>query len=156
MAFRADAPIGPGWYQRATRAHLNCVENLPVYGAIVVVVSFTGRTGPLLDALSVAVLGARICQTLIHVLFVQTERAVSLRFTFFTVQLVSMPWMAVVVVQGLRRTTSKLPAAPERVSSQWAPARYSDGFDALGWLEPRRVATAVRVPSRRPTNLNPA
>ena len=99
--FPADAPTGPGWYQRATRAHLNCVENLPVYGAIVVVVSFTGQTGWLLDTLSVAVLGARICQTLIHVVFVQTARTVSFRFTFFTVQLVSMLWMAVLVVRGL-------------------------------------------------------
>src|SRR5436305_14358955 len=36
-AFPADAPTGPGWYQRATRAHMNCVENLPVYGAIILV-----------------------------------------------------------------------------------------------------------------------
>src|SRR5258706_7313748 len=76
-AFPPDAPTGPGWYQRATRAHLNCIENLPVYGALVLVVTLTGRHGPLLDALSVSVLCARVCQTLVHVLFVQTERAVS-------------------------------------------------------------------------------
>ena len=97
-AFPPDAPTGPGWYQRATRAHLNCVENLPVFGAIVLVATLVGRHGRLLDALSVAVLGARVCQTLIHVSFVQTERAVSFRFSFFTVQLVAMLWMAVLAV----------------------------------------------------------
>ena len=96
--FPADAPVGPRWYQRATRAHLNCIENLPVYGAVVLVATLTGRHGPLLDALSVAVLGARVCQTLVHVSFVQTERAVTYRFSLFTVQLVAMLWMALLVV----------------------------------------------------------
>jgi uncharacterized MAPEG superfamily protein len=96
--FPADAPTGPSWYQRATRAHLNCIENLPVYGAIVCVATLAGRDGRLLDILSVSVLAARVCQTLIHIAFVQTERAVSFRFSFFTVQLVAMSWMAVLVV----------------------------------------------------------
>jgi len=88
-------PTGPDWYQRATRAHMNCVENLPVYGAIVLVATLAGRHGQLLDGLSVAVLCARVCQTSIHLAFVQTERAVSYRFSFFTVQLIAMLWMAV-------------------------------------------------------------
>jgi uncharacterized MAPEG superfamily protein len=92
-AFPADARGGPDWYQRATRAHLNCVENLPVYAAIVVVATLTGHHGRLFDVLSVAVLGARICQTLVHVSFVQTARAVSYRFSLFTVQLLAMAWM---------------------------------------------------------------
>jgi uncharacterized MAPEG superfamily protein len=97
-AFPADAATGPDWYQRATRAHMNCVENLPVYGAIVLVATLVGRHGRLFDALSVTVLCARVCQTLIHVAFVQTECAVSYRFSFFTVQLVAMLWMAVLAV----------------------------------------------------------
>ena len=96
--FPADASNGPDWYQRATRAHLNCIENLPVYGAIVLVLTMVGRHGPLLDALSVAVLSARICQTSVHVLFVQTERAVTYRFSLFTVQLLAMLWMIVLAL----------------------------------------------------------
>jgi uncharacterized MAPEG superfamily protein len=96
--FPADAPVGPDWYQRATRAHLNCIENLPVYGAIVLVATLAGRQGWLLDVLSVAVLGARICQTLVHVSFVQTERAVSYRFGLFTVQHLAMLWMIWLVI----------------------------------------------------------
>jgi uncharacterized MAPEG superfamily protein len=97
-AFPADAPTGPDWYQRATRAHMNCVENLPVYGAIVLVATIVGREGRLLDVLSISVLCARICQTSIHVAFVQTERAVSFRFSFFTVQLLAMLWMVALVI----------------------------------------------------------
>ena len=33
--WRADGMQGDPWYQRATRAHMNCVENLPVYSAVV-------------------------------------------------------------------------------------------------------------------------
>jgi hypothetical protein len=35
-AWRADEQQGDEWYRRAIRAHLNCVENLPVYTATVV------------------------------------------------------------------------------------------------------------------------
>ncbi|HEX4337069.1 MAG TPA: MAPEG family protein [Polyangiaceae bacterium] len=98
-AFPADASNGPAWYQRATRAHLNCVENLPVYGAIVLVATLAGRSGPLIDGLSISVLGARVCQTSIHVAFVQTARVVSWRFTFFTVQLLAMLWMAALALR---------------------------------------------------------
>src|SRR5262245_5628656 len=70
-AFPADASNGPDWYRRATRAHANCVENLPVYGAMVAVATFAGVAGRLLDALSIIVLAARVCQTLVHISFVQ-------------------------------------------------------------------------------------
>ena len=98
-AFPADARNGPDWYQRATRAHLNCVENLPVYAALVFVATLVGRHGRVLDVLSVSVLCARVCQTLVHVWFVQTARAVSFRFSLFTVQLLAMLWMAVLIVR---------------------------------------------------------
>lgn len=97
-SFPAHAPEGPGWYQRATRAHLNCIENLPVYGAIVMIITFTGMHSQLLDALAIAVLVARVCQTLVHVSFVQGDRAVSFRFSLFTVQLLAMLWMIVLII----------------------------------------------------------
>lgn len=96
--FPADAPSGPDWYKRATRAHLNCIENLPVFGAVVFTASAAGVKGTPLDALGVAILSARVAQTLTHVAFVQTARAVSIRFTFFSVQLVAMLVMIVVVL----------------------------------------------------------
>ena len=95
--FAADAPTGADWYRRATRAHVNCIENLPVYASIVVVLSLTGVEGPLVNALCCIVLGARLCQTTVHVGFVQTARAVSFRFSFFTLQLLSMLWLIVLI-----------------------------------------------------------
>ena len=84
--FPADAAGGEEWYRRATRAHANCIENLPVFGAIVFALYVGKVTGTLVDALSVTVLVARIFQSVVHVCFVHTNTIASLRFTFFFVQ----------------------------------------------------------------------
>jgi uncharacterized membrane protein YecN with MAPEG domain len=97
-SFRAEASDGAGWYQRGTRAHANCIENLPVFVAIVFALQAAEASGALVDALSVAILAARIAQSLVHVCFVQTDRAVSIRFTFYTVQAVSFLWLIGIIV----------------------------------------------------------
>lgn len=89
-AFPPDASDGPDWYRRATRAHLNCVENLPVFAAIVAAIATTGATGRVFDVLPPVVLGARVCQTVTHVGFPVTAGSVSVRFSFFCIQLVAM------------------------------------------------------------------
>jgi uncharacterized MAPEG superfamily protein len=96
--FPADARGGPDWYQRATRAHLNCVENLPVFAAVVVCASAAGVTGPVFDVLPVLVLGARVCQTVTHVAFAQTARVVTVRFGFFSVQIAALLIMMAALV----------------------------------------------------------
>src|SRR5262249_61551801 len=68
--FPADAAGGEDWYRRATRAHANCIENLPVFGAIVFALYVGNVKSSWVDALSVTVLVARICQSLVHVCFV--------------------------------------------------------------------------------------
>jgi uncharacterized MAPEG superfamily protein len=88
--FPAEAPEGPDWYKRAMRAHANCVENLPVYGAIVVAIAATGASGPTLDALAITLIVARVCQTLVHVAFEQTNRVIAARFAFFFTQAACM------------------------------------------------------------------
>ena len=88
--WRADAPQGADWYQRVMRAHMNCVENLPVYGAIVVALTVAGLRSPLIDGLSETMLAARIGQTLVHVALRQTNAVVSVRFTLFSIQLICM------------------------------------------------------------------
>jgi uncharacterized MAPEG superfamily protein len=87
-SFRSDQPEGEDWYRRGTRAHANCVENLPVFGAIVFVTSALGIDSPTVNFLSVIVLFARVCQSLVHVSHVQTDRFVAVRFAFYCVQLV--------------------------------------------------------------------
>lgn len=92
--FPGDVPHGSTAYRRATRAHANCVENLPVYGAIVLTAFAFHAGSPVLDGLALAFLAARIVQTLVHTLFVETNVTVFARFTFFFVQIASMFWMA--------------------------------------------------------------
>ena len=77
--WRADEVQGTEWYRRALRAHMNCVENLPVYTATVVVI-----------------LVARICQTSVHLSFEQTNRVAAIRFAFFFVQAACMIAMGVI------------------------------------------------------------
>ena len=82
--WRADLPQGSDWYQRAMRAHMNCVENLPIYTAIVVALMATRLQG------SIAILPARIGQTLTHIVLPPTNAVTSLRFGFFCIQLACM------------------------------------------------------------------
>ncbi|BCX68904.1 MAPEG family protein [Pseudomonas izuensis] len=98
-SFRSDQPEGEDWYRRGTRAHANCVENLPVFGAIVFVISVLGIDGPAVNDLSVVVLIARVCQSLVHVSHVQTDRFVAVRFSFFCVQLVC--FLALIVIAAI-------------------------------------------------------
>ncbi|HEU4639425.1 MAG TPA: MAPEG family protein [Candidatus Binatia bacterium] len=99
--FRADQIEGADWYKRAMRAHANCVENLPVFGAIVLGL-YVGNVGSdLVNALAVAVLVGRIMQSLVHVCFVQTDIVTSVRFGFFFVQVVSFLWLTVILLTEL-------------------------------------------------------
>ena len=99
--FRADQIEGAEWYKRAMRAHANCVENLPVFGAIVFGL-YVGNVGSVLvNALAVAVLLARIMQSLVHVCFVQTNTVTAVRFGFFFVQIVSFLWLIGILLTRL-------------------------------------------------------
>jgi uncharacterized MAPEG superfamily protein len=95
--FRADQVEGEDWYRRAMRAHANCIENLPVFGAIVLALYVSGVGGPAVNYLSISVLAARVIQSLIHVCLVQTNTVVSIRFAFFFVQLASFLSLIVMV-----------------------------------------------------------
>lgn len=95
--FRAEAPEGSDWYLRAMRAHANCLENLPVFGAIVLAVVASGVASPALDRLASVVLGARICQTVVHIGLRPTNPVVAVRFAFFFAQLACMLAMAWIV-----------------------------------------------------------
>jgi len=99
-SFRSDQLEGQDWYRRGTRAHANCVENLPVFGAIVLVISVMGVTGPAVDYLCTIVLIARVCQSMVHVSHVQTDAFVAVRFSFFWVQLVC--FLALIIIAACR------------------------------------------------------
>lgn len=99
--FRTDQIEGADWYKRAMRAHANCVENLPVFGAIVLGLHVGNVGSALVNALAVAVLVGRIMQSLVHVCFVQTDIVTSVRFGFFFVQVVSFLWLTVILLTQL-------------------------------------------------------
>ena len=95
--WRADEQQGSEWYRRAIRAHMNCVENLPVYTAIVVALLATRVSSPILDGLAITILVARICQSAVHLLLEQTNTTAGIRFAFFFVQAISMIAMVILV-----------------------------------------------------------
>ena len=97
--FRSDNVEGEEWYRRAMRAHANCIENLPVFGAIVFALFVSGVGGSSVNFLAIGILLARIMQSLIHVCFVQTNAVASLRFAFFFVQIISFLTLIVMVVR---------------------------------------------------------
>jgi uncharacterized MAPEG superfamily protein len=96
-SFPGDEPHGPPLYRRVVRAHANCIENLPVFAAIVLAAQATGAHSLTLDVLSAAVVAARIVQTSAH-LSSGSNEAIAVRFTFLCVQLAAFVWMAALVV----------------------------------------------------------
>jgi uncharacterized MAPEG superfamily protein len=101
-SFPADDSQGSDWYRRAMRAHANCIENLPVYGVVVYVLSVTHVSSPWVDAMALLIVPSRLVQSLTHICFVQTARAVSIRFTAFSVQLACFMIMAGYALAALR------------------------------------------------------
>jgi uncharacterized MAPEG superfamily protein len=104
-SFRSDQLEGEDWYRRGTRAHANCIENLPVFGAIVYVISAIGLQGPMVDTLCIVTLAARICQSTVHVSHVQTDALVAVRFSFFSVQLAC--FLALIVMVAMASPSGK-------------------------------------------------
>lgn len=97
----ADPHAGSGFYPRAMRAHMNCIENLPVFGTIVYVIDRVGLQSPLLNALALTVFGARIVQSSVHIALVQTDAVVFVRFGFYFAQVVAMMAMVAVLIASL-------------------------------------------------------
>jgi uncharacterized MAPEG superfamily protein len=101
-SFNAAVPHGSERYQRSMRAHANCVENLPVFAALVLLGSARAVPGDLFQLAAFAVLPARILQTVAHI-WSGRSRAVLARFVFFCVQLVGFAILAVeLVLQAIR------------------------------------------------------
>jgi uncharacterized MAPEG superfamily protein len=97
--FPAGTPHGSPAYWRLNRAHLNVVENLPFFGAIVLAGLYIQVQGFTFEVLPSLVLYARIAQSLIHVAS-GSRLAVTLRFTCYLVQVLSMLAMAAVILKA--------------------------------------------------------
>jgi uncharacterized MAPEG superfamily protein len=97
--FPGDQAHGPDRYRRTVRAHANCVENLPVFAALVLTAHAAGLESAAFEALSVSVPVARLGQTLAHIAS-GSNFAIAVRFLFFLVQLIAFLTMAGVIAAG--------------------------------------------------------
>lgn len=81
----------PGFFTRVGHAHQNCIENLPVFAAIVLVAYMAGAL-EVTDRVAMWVLYARIAQTMTH-LVGTSHWLVFVRANFFAVQLLLFGYM---------------------------------------------------------------
>ena len=101
-SFPGDMAHGSAAYRRAVRAHANCVENLPVFGAIILTAAAAGLSTPSIDRLATISLTARVLQTLIHLCLPETNATIAARFAFFLPQILAMIAMGIQI--GLNLT----------------------------------------------------
>jgi uncharacterized MAPEG superfamily protein len=88
---RDGADVDPAIVKRAHHAHLNCVENLPVFAAIVLAASATGKAA-VVDGLAAYVLYLRLAQSGVH-LIGTGPALVFVRANLFLLQVALMGWM---------------------------------------------------------------
>ncbi|WP_411816000.1 MAPEG family protein [Hyphococcus sp. DH-69] len=91
-AFNPSGEDMEAFGKRLTRTHANCYENLPVSAAILLYAIATNQMG-VTDGLAYIFLGARIGQSLVHL--ISTSRTfVLIRFSFFVIQiLILLVWL---------------------------------------------------------------
>jgi uncharacterized MAPEG superfamily protein len=95
--YRADDVRGSEFYKRAMRAHANCIENLPVFGAVVFAVYASGISSSAIDTMCAVVVLARIAQSILHVALVQTNPIIFIRFCAFFTQIICFFSIAIIV-----------------------------------------------------------
>ena len=86
VLFAQDGNDLPGFAQRVTRAHGNSLEWLTIPAVLIVYGVATGQSA-VTDGLAMIVLGARLGQSIVHMISVSFP-AVLVRATLFTVQVV--------------------------------------------------------------------
>ncbi len=88
---RGTAIAQPGIVVRAEHAHINCLENLPVFAVIVLAAHALGKSA-VVDSVAAWVLYARVAQSVTH-LIGTSPILVLLRATFYTVQVALFAWL---------------------------------------------------------------
>jgi uncharacterized MAPEG superfamily protein len=98
-SFTPGVPHGSDSYWRINRAHLNTLENLPIFAAIVLSGWVVGMETATFNRLAIIVVVARIVQSAIHIAS-GSVAAISFRFTALGVQLICEIWMAILVLRA--------------------------------------------------------
>ena len=96
-AFASGIPHGTESYWRINRAHINTVENLPIFTAIVLAGWVAGMENATFNLLATIVVTARIVQSVIHILS-GSVLATWVRTLAFAVQIACEIWMAVLIL----------------------------------------------------------
>jgi uncharacterized MAPEG superfamily protein len=87
----------PAWVNRANRAHLNAVENIGPFAAVVLIAQTTGVSSPVTATCAAVYFYARLAHALIHISGVGLLKA---RTVAFTVAWIAFVWYALVVLRG--------------------------------------------------------
>lgn len=97
--FLAGVPHGNESYWRINRAHLNTVENLPIFAVLVLSAWVAGVEGHVFNLLATLVLVFRIIQSIIHIIS-GDQIATWFRTVSFAVQILCEIWMALMILQA--------------------------------------------------------
>ena len=95
--FSSGTQHGSNAYWRLNRAHLNTIENLPIFASIVLAGWVVGQETATFNRLGAIVFAARIVQSLIHIAS-GSAMAIRFRFLAYGVQIVCEVWMAILVL----------------------------------------------------------
>jgi hypothetical protein len=95
-SFPSGTQHGGDRYWRLNRAHMNTVENLPIFGALVLSGFYLQVQDTWFQILPSLILYARVAQSLIHIAS-GSAFAVTLRFLAYGVQLLAMFALAYIV-----------------------------------------------------------
>ena len=88
---RNKSPVDAPFFVRAKGAHLNCLENFPLFAAVVCVGALMGKSA-MIDAVAAYVLYLRIAQGVTH-LIGNNSQMVLIRASFFTAQILLILYM---------------------------------------------------------------
>lgn len=83
---RGKATEDPGWVIRLSHAHLNCLENLPIFAVLVLVAGFEGKAASIAVLASI-VFYARVVQSVVHAIGT-SAKLVTIRGTFWILQII--------------------------------------------------------------------
>lgn len=97
-SFLPDGSDLEGLGARLTRAHLNCLEFLPIFAAVILAAAVAGKSD-VTNGLAMVALYARLGQSMVHIASTAVP-AVLLRATLFVVQLFITAWWALQLITG--------------------------------------------------------
>ncbi|MCT8333830.1 MAPEG family protein [Leptospira sp. 85282-16] len=86
--FPAGIQHGSDFNWRLNRAHINSLENLPVFLTVVFLSASFGKIDSFANQAGLVILGARVLQSLTH-LTSTNVLAVNIRFTFYMTQVIT-------------------------------------------------------------------